>query len=88
MTARKVPLMIPEDVWGHLATLAARRHTDIPSLINQVVADWVKSQRVDLRAERRRDRAQRTPNIEPGSPLDVLAEELYEARTARKGNAA
>lgn len=81
MTARKVPLMIPENVWGSLATLAARRHTDVPTLINKAVDEWLKTQTVDLRARRQRARAARAM-VSP--EVDALAEELYEARRARK----
>lgn len=79
MTARKIPLTIPEEVWGRLATLAARRHTDVPSLIAVAIDLWVTGQSDDLRTRRTKRRG-----LQPGSSLDALAEELYAARQARK----
>lgn len=72
MTARKVPLMLPDDILGYLASMAARRRTDIPTLIARAVER-------DVRAD-----AKRLNKHDPYTPRPALNELDRELSLARR----
>lgn len=86
MTARKIRFVIPEDYWGRLASIAERRHVDIPTVINSALAREIRE---DARVRRQPD------PLAPKSNLDVLHDELnaaradgYRAPSSRRGRVA
>ena len=68
---RKIPLMLPEEVLGYLASMSARRRSDTPSLIAKAIEK-------DVRADAKRLRKQ--DPYEPRPALQHLDSELTRAR--------
>jgi hypothetical protein len=80
MTAfRKIPLVIPEYVWGRLATIAERRNTNVSALIGDAIADLVDSDPTYVANRRILAPPASTPHGR--SQLDILNDELNAART-------